>query len=217
MPGIGHAGDERLGGEHRVDAAGLDDVGHGRERHLDEIHALGIDAFLDQPFHEQHMQEGAEPGRADFLADEILGLLDGDAVADEGRDGAVRRRVHDRGAGDRDEIEPAVDGLQEHRRGRPADLDRIGEDRGRDVRVDADQHHLGVEPMLFEDAFVDRDHRGGAVGGRGAADLDLRLGRAGLRAQAMSATAECDGQSSSSIVFNCLPFAFSYLDYRYFI
>jgi hypothetical protein len=46
-------------------------------------------------------------------------LLDGDAVADEGRDIAARGRVHDRRAGDGDEVEAAVDGLQEHGRGRP--------------------------------------------------------------------------------------------------
>ena len=64
-------------------------------------------------------------------------------------------RAHHGSAGDGDEIEAAIDRLQEDGRGRAADLDRIRGDRRRNVGVDADQRHLGVEAVLFENAFVD--------------------------------------------------------------
>jgi len=66
-------------------------------------------------------------------------------------DVGVGGRVHDRRSGDCDQIESAIRRLQEHRRGRAADLDRIGEDRGRNIRIDADQYHLGVEAVPFKD------------------------------------------------------------------
>ena len=142
---------------------------------------FGVDALLDQPLAEEHVQEGADAGRADLLADEVLGgVLDRDAVARDGRDRSVGDRVHDRSAGDRHEIEPAVDRLQEHCRGRAADLDRVRDDRRGNVGVDADQRHVGVEAVLGENALVARDHRRGAVAGRGAGDLELeRIGVGG--------------------------------------
>ncbi len=121
------------------------------------------------------MQERPEPGSADLLSDEVLGAVDSDAIANEGGNVVVGDRTHDGGAANCNQVQPTIGGLQEHRRCRTADLNRIGKDRGRNIRVDADQDHLGIKPMLFEDALIDRDHCGSAVGGGGAADLDLGL------------------------------------------
>jgi hypothetical protein len=127
----------------------------------------------------------------------------------------IGARVHDRRAGDRDEVEAAVDRLQEHRRGRAADLDRIGNDGGRDIRIDADQNHLGIEAVLWlKMPFIDRDHRRGAVGRRRAADLDFCLGAGGTGDQ--NRRKRCRRQEFGHrwpppAIFS------SPLDYRYFI
>jgi len=106
--------------------AGVDSIEHGHGANREDLEMMqakgtflvptigGIDAFFDQPFDEQHLQESADAGRADFLADEILGLFQRNPVAREGDDRLVGDRVHARGAVDRDKIEAAVDRLQEH-------------------------------------------------------------------------------------------------------
>ena len=53
------------------------------------------------------------PGAPTFLPTKSLASLIVDAIARDGGDRFGGDRVHDRGAGDRDEIEPAVDRLQE--------------------------------------------------------------------------------------------------------
>ncbi len=126
------------------------------------------------------------PGAPTFLPTKSLASLIVHAVAGEGGDQAVGDGVHRRGAVDGDEIQAAVDGLQEHRRRRAADLDRIGDDRRRDVGVDADQRHVDVEAVLGEDALVARHHRRSAVGRRSAGDMHLDAVRRGAARGAKS-------------------------------
>ena len=122
------------------------------------------------------------PGAPTFLPTKSFGSLIETPLRATAAIAVGLLRVHGRGARDRDEIEAAVDRLQEHGRRRAADLDRIGHDRRRNVGVDPDQGHVGVEAVLGEDALIARDHGGGAVARRRAGDLELE--RVGERRRA---------------------------------
>jgi len=73
--GIEHPRHERLGGEHRIDAAVLMMSRHCREGDLDKLTLLEIDAFSTSRLRTAHA-EAFKAGGADFFADEkALGSL----------------------------------------------------------------------------------------------------------------------------------------------
>ena len=140
---------------------------------------LGSTPFSTSHFTNSTCRKALRPGAPTFLPTKSFGSLMVMPLRTKAVMLPFETGLMTDGAGNGDEVEAAVDGLQEHGRGRAADLDRVRQDRGRNVRVDADRRHLDFKPVLFEDAFVDRDHGGGAIRRRGAADLDLGLRQSG--------------------------------------
>jgi len=87
---------------------------------------------------------------------------DGDAAAGDRGEPCIRLFRHI-AARDGDEIDAAVDGLQEHRRCGAGDLDGTGFQRRRHGGVEGDDLEVDVQPVFFEQPFV-LGHHGGHVG-----------------------------------------------------
>jgi hypothetical protein len=170
---VQHAGQERLDHDRAIDRLGAQHVVDLHARQLD-IGDLGrVGALLAHPLAEQHVDRRAEARHDDFAALDRLGAGIGHVLArDEGDRRVLGRDLRD--AGDRDQVQAAVDRLEEHRDIGTADLDRLRHQRGRDVGVERDRHELDVEAVLGEDALVLGHEGGQELGDQAVADLELR-------------------------------------------
>ena len=167
---------ERVRRQHGVHGAGLQQVGKLRKRAFDERDLAPVDAFAAKPFARHDVEEAAEAGGADLLANEVLRLFDaGIGARHDAIVGVVHRR--DGATRDDDEIEPAIGDLDQGSGAERCNLQRIGL-KGRGHRLSARYDpHRRVDAMILEVAVLDRNHRQHEFGHRRHTDRDLGLRR----------------------------------------
>ena len=166
-------GERRLRGI-GVDLAASERIAGLREAKLDIFDAVGIDTVRFEVATQHDVEQRADAGHADGLALKIGHLLYAGAFACD--QNVARQRV-DRAAGEDNEIEPGIIGLQQRRQRRAAELARSAFDHGRDIAGDIGLDEVDIDAALLEEALLLGDIARREAGDRGIGHLDLGLRR----------------------------------------